>query len=57
MALQRLKATALGNAPDSSESIIATGYDNVSLDLETTNTGLMANKNVFAKTGSDIPDS
>lgn len=56
MALQSLKAAAFGNAPYSSKCIIATGYNNVTLDLKTSNTRLMPDKDVFAEASSDIPD-
>lgn len=57
MALQSLKAAAFRDAPYASKGIVATGYNNVTLNLKASNARLMANENVLAKTSPDIPDA
>lgn len=55
VALQRLQASTLGDAPNPSKGIVATGYDNVIFDLETPYTRLVSNKNISAQAGFDVP--
>jgi hypothetical protein len=57
VARQGLQTAPFGDAPDSRRGVVATGDDDIALDLETSNARLMTNENVAAQTCSDIPDS
>lgn len=57
VALQCVQASAFGDAPDFGCCIVTSRYNNISLDLQASDTSLMAHKNISAKASSNIPDS
>lgn len=55
VAVQCAQAPSLGDTPDPGCRIVATGNYNIAVDLQAPDTGQMANENVLAESGLDIP--
>jgi hypothetical protein len=56
MSLEGMEATTLRDTPNFGSSIVAARNHNITLDLQAADTGLVANKNLLANAGLDIPD-
>lgn len=56
MPLESMKAPSFRNTPDSGRGIVTTRYDDITLDLQTSDTRLMSNKNIAAVACPDVPN-
>lgn len=52
-----MQASTFGNTPHFGRGIVTSGNDNISLDLQASDTSLMTYKNIPAKPSSNIPNS
>lgn len=57
VALEGMQASALGDAPNSSSGVVATGNNNIALNFKAADTSLMTHKDITAEARPDIPNS
>ena len=53
---QRPETSAVGDAPDLGDGVVAAGHDEVSVHCETAHAGLMTDEDVLAQARVDVPD-